>query len=128
MTADKLARVYVKIRDARVELKNEFDKKDAELKADLDTIASQLLEICKQTNADTLKTSGGTVMRTVKTRYWTSDWEAMYDLIANTGELGLLEQRIHQGNMKEYLKDNPEKLPIGLNVDSRYDVIVRRAK
>ena len=128
MTADKLARVYVKIRDARVELKNDFDKKDAELKADLDTIASQLLEICKQTNADTLKTSGGTVMRTVKTRYWTSDWEAMYDLIANTGELGLLEQRIHQGNMKEYLKDNPEKLPIGLNVDSRYDVIVRRAK
>jgi len=128
MTADKLARVYVKIRDARVELKNDFDKKDAELKADLDTIASQLLEICKQTNADTLKTSGGTVMRTVKTRYWTSDWEAMYNLIADTGELGLLEQRIHQGNMKEYLKDNPEKLPIGLNVDSRYDVIVRRAK
>jgi hypothetical protein len=128
MTADKLARVYVKIRDARVELKNDFDKKDAELKADLDTVASQLLEICKQTNADTLKTSGGTVMRTVKTRYWTSDWEAMYNLIADTGELGLLEQRIHQGNMKEYLKDNPEKLPIGLNVDSRYDVIVRRAK
>jgi len=128
MTADKLARVYVKIRDARAQLKNDFDQKDAELKADLDTIASQLLEICKQTNADTLKTSGGTVMRTVKTRYWTSDWEAMYNLIADTGELGLLEQRIHQGNMKEYLKDNPEKLPIGLNVDSRYDVIVRRAK
>jgi hypothetical protein len=128
MTADKLARVYVKIRDARVELKNEFDKKDAELKEDLDMIASQLLEICKGTNADTLKTSGGTVMRTVKTRYWTSDWEAMYNLIADTGELGLLEQRIHQGNMKEFLKENPEKLPIGLNVDSRYDVIVRRAK
>jgi len=52
----------------------------------------------------------------------------MYDLIANTGELGLLERRIHQGNMKEWLQENPDKVPIGLNVDSRYDITVRRAK
>jgi hypothetical protein len=128
MTADKLARVYVKIRDARETLKNEYEAKDAELKEDLDSVAEKLLEICKETGADTLKTSGGTVMRSVRTRYWTSDWEAMYDLIANTGELGLLERRIHQGNMKEWLQENPEKFPTGLNVDSRYDITVRRAK
>jgi len=128
MTADKLARVYVKIRDARDALKTDYETKDAELKEDLDSVAEKLLEICKETGADTLKTSGGTVMRSVRTRYWTSDWEAMYDLIANTGELGLLERRIHQGNMKEWLQENPDKVPIGLNVDSRYDITVRRAK
>jgi len=67
------------------------------------------------------------VMRTVKTRYWTSDWEAMYDLIATSGELGLLEKRIHQGNLKEFLQENPNLMPKGLNVDNRYDITVRRA-
>lgn len=127
MSADKLAKVYVKIRDARNALKRDFEEKDAELEEQLDVIAQQLLEICKDTGADTLKTSGGTVMRTVKTRYWTSDWEAMYDLIANSGELGLLEKRIHQGNLKEFLQENPNLMPKGLNVDNRYDITVRRA-
>lgn len=127
MSADKLARVYVKIRDARNTLKREFEEKDAELEEQLDVISQQLLEICKDTGADTLKTGGGTVMRTVRTRYWTSDWEAMYELVANSGELGLLEKRIHQGNMKEFLQENPNLMPKGLNVDNRYDITVRRA-
>jgi deoxyribose-phosphate aldolase len=127
MSADKLARVYVKIRDARNALKSKFEEEDAELEEQLSVIAQQLLEICKDTGADTLKTSGGTVMRTVKTRYWTSDWEAMYDLIATSGELGLLEKRIHQGNLKEFLQENPNLMPKGLNVDNRYDITVRRA-
>ena len=127
MTADKLARVYVKIRDARNALKREFEEKDADLGEQLEVISQQLLEICKDTGADTLKTSGGTVMRTVRTRYWTSDWDAMFDLIATSGELGLLEKRIHQGSMKEFLQENPNLMPKGLNVDNRYDIIVRRA-
>jgi hypothetical protein len=127
MSADKLARVYVKIRDARNALKREFEEKDADLGEQLEVISQQLLEICKDTGADTLKTSGGTVMRTVRTRYWTSDWDAMFDLIATSGELGLLEKRIHQGNMKEFLQENPNLMPKGLNVDNRYDIIVRRA-
>jgi hypothetical protein len=51
----------------------------------------------------------------------------MYELVANSGELGLLEKRIHQGNMKEFLQENPNLMPKGLNVDNRYDIIVRRA-
>ena len=127
MSADKLARVYVKIRDARNALKSKFEEEDAELEEQLGVISHQLLEICKDTGADTLKTSGGTVMRTVRTRYWTSDWDAMYELVANSGELGLLEKRIHQGNRKEFLQENPNLMPKGLNVDNRYDITVRRA-
>jgi hypothetical protein len=38
----------------------------------------------------------------------------------------LLERRIHQTNMNEFLKENPDKLPPGLNVDSEYTITVRR--
>jgi len=39
-----------------------------------------------------------------------------------------MERRISQGNMKAFLKDNPDiKIP-GLNSDSFYDISVRRSK
>jgi hypothetical protein len=40
----------------------------------------------------------------------------------------LLEKRIHQANMKQFLEENPEILPAGLNVDSEYTLMVRRSK
>ena len=38
----------------------------------------------------------------------------------------LLEQRIHNGNMRQFLEDNPETLPIGLNADTKYVISVRK--
>jgi hypothetical protein len=38
----------------------------------------------------------------------------------------LLEKRIHQGNMRQFLEENRDLLPPGLNVDSEYTVTVRR--
>jgi hypothetical protein len=40
----------------------------------------------------------------------------------------LLEKRIHQSNMKQFLEDNPGTLPAGLNMDSQYTITVRRSK
>jgi len=39
-----------------------------------------------------------------------------------------MEKRIHQGNMRLFLEENPDLLPPGLNVDSEYTVTVRRKK
>jgi hypothetical protein len=38
----------------------------------------------------------------------------------------LLEKRLHQGNMKQFLEAHPDLLPPGLNVDSEYTITVRR--
>jgi hypothetical protein len=39
-----------------------------------------------------------------------------------------LEKRLHQTHMKEFLSENPDLLPMGLNVESEYTVVVRRSK
>jgi hypothetical protein len=52
----------------------------------------------------------------------------MYDFIEETGAYGLLEKRLHQTNMKEFLLENPDLLPKGLNVENQYTVVVRRSK
>ena len=119
MKVDKLVKVYLKIRDKRKELQIEYDKKDEYLKDTLKEVETALLDVCKETGADSLRTDFGTVSRRVSKRYWTTDWSSMYEFVKDNDQLDLLERRIAQGNMSTYLEENPDKLPPGLNVDSK---------
>jgi hypothetical protein len=38
----------------------------------------------------------------------------------------LLERRIHQSNMKQFLEENPETHPAGLQRDREYQITIRR--
>jgi hypothetical protein len=126
--ADELAKLYLKIRDKRDALTREYEQKHKELEEQLDIVAAEMLEICKENGADSIKTPVGTIMRSVATRYWTNDWDSMYTFIKENDATGVLEKRIHQGNMKQFLEDNPDKFPPGMLVDSKYKIIVRRSR
>lgn len=126
MDADKLVKAYVKIRDAKDTLTREYESKKAGLDEALGTIESELLELCKATGQDGGKTQFGTFTRSIKERFWTSDWDNFYKVVLAHNAPQLLEQRIHQGNFKTFLKGNPDAMPEGVNVDRRYAITVRR--
>ena len=126
--ADKLAEIYIKIRDKRAEIKEKFEAEDASLKEQQDLLAEEMLEVCYENNADSIKTPAGTIIRKVDTRYWTTDWDSMYQFIQEHDAYPLLEKRIHQTNLKQFLDENPNLLPAGLQADSKYTVVVRRSK
>ena len=128
VTADKLVSIYIKLRDKRAQALKEFEELDAELKTQQDMVSGKLQEMLKEIGADNIKTKHGTVTRTIKTRYWTSDWASMFQFIKDNDAMYLMEQRIHQTNIKKFLEENPDQLPIGLNSDSRYTVSVRKSK
>lgn len=128
ITADKLVKVYLKIRDRKAELKREFEEAEAALNQQLDVISAQLLELCKTTGADSLRTEHGTVIKGKQTRYWTGDWSAMHKFILEQNAPELLERRIAQGAMADWLENNPDKLPPGLNTDSKFVITVRRSR
>ena len=71
--ADKLAKVYIKMRDTLQQMQREFEEEEANIRAQMEIIEQKLLDICKETGADSIKTPFGTVMRSTKTRYWPSD-------------------------------------------------------
>lgn len=125
--ANKLAGVYIKIRNKRADLRKAYEADDAHLEAQLDVVVGEMLATCEAVGASSIRTDAGTIIRTIKTRYWSSDWEAMHDFIQTNAAFDLLERRIHQTNMKSYLEGNPDKLPPGLNSDSFYDISVRRS-
>lgn len=125
---DTLVGVYVKIRDKRTQLKKEFEAQDEELSAQLQELSNALLDRCKELGADSIRTPHGTIIRSIKSRYWTNDWDSMYQFIREQDAFGLLEKRLHQSNMKEFLVENPDVLPPGLNVENEFTVVVRRPK
>ena len=125
---DQLTAVYLKIRDKRAENKREFENVDKDLEEQQKMLAEQMLDTCKEMNADSIRTPHGTIIRSVKSKYWTGDWDSMYNFIKEHDAFGLLERRLHQTNMKDFLNENPDVMPMGLNVENEYTIVVRRAK
>ena len=119
-TAEKLAKVYVKIREKRRELA----KQDEELKEQLDTVAAQLLEICKEQGASTIRTQYGTISRRVTKNYWTSDWDSFFKFMKENDAFSLVHQRINTANMTQFLEENPDALPPGLNAEVNQTVTI----
>ena len=125
-TAEKLTSVYIKIKDKRSELTAKFKEEDSALSDQLSKVKRALLDYCEEQGVDSVKTSAGMFYRSARTRYWTSDWSSMHDFILENEVPELLDKRVNQSNMKQYLEENPDLVPKGLNVDSEYVVSVRR--
>ena len=124
--AEKLTRVYLKIRDKKAQLSSDFKRQEEDLNQKLDKVKAALLDYCKEQGLESVKTSEGLFYRSVKTRYWTSDWEAMHQFVMEHDVPEFLEKRLNQTNVRTFLEENPETVPKGLNVDSEYIISVRK--
>jgi hypothetical protein len=123
---EQIVSTYIKLRDKRDMMYQEFKEKTAQIEEDMQTLKHKLVDISKETGVTSFSSPSGIAYRTVKNRYWTNDWGSFYQFMQEHGAMGLLEKRIHQTSMKEFLDDNPEVHPPGLHVDSEYEITVRR--
>lgn len=128
ITADRLTEVYMKIRAKRAELKAAFDEEDTALEAKQKKITAELLRICKSTGADSIKTKHGTVSRYVKELYMCNDYGPLIEYIREHDAIQLLQQRIAQVNMKEWIADHPDDLPPAVSCDRAYDVKIYKPR
>ena len=125
---EKLVKVYLKMRETRDKMVKAHEAQLEQLENEMKQVKQGLLEYCKTQNVDSVRLADGSGMfyRTVKKRYWTSDWESMSRFIIEHKVPELLEKRLHQGNTQAFLEQHPDLLPPGLNVDSEYTITVRR--
>jgi hypothetical protein len=127
MNTDQLVETFITLRNERDRMRNEWEAKDAEIKEEMTTLEQALLSICNETNATSIKTDKGTVIRKLNERYFCSDWDNFRDYVLEHQALELLERRIHQGNFKEFIAEREaEGLPPGVNVMREYGVTVRK--
>jgi len=125
---EELVGAYIAIRTEREVLMREYEEKDKALKADMAQLESAMLDVCNQINADSIRTSHGTVMRKLNERFFCQDWDNFYKFVMEQEAPHLLERRIHQSNFKEFMKDHEDSgLPPGVNVMREYGVTVRKS-
>jgi len=124
--ADRLVKAYIAMRDKRAELSKEYANADKKIEEQMEMVEAELVKMCKDVGADSLRTSFGNVHRTIKTTYETSDWESMYNFIVEHNIPHVLQRRISPLNMKQFLDENPTLMPIGMNVNNKYAVKIIR--
>lgn len=128
VSAETLVQAYINIRDERDKIYNQQKQALKELDVQLETVSKALLEICKANKLDGFRTDFGTVSQITKTEYWTNDWDSLYNFIRENDAFHLLHKRVNQSAMKEFLEENPELHPAGLNVDQEYSIRVTRPR
>jgi len=123
---DRLAKVYVKIRDKISELTRDYETQVETLKAQQAQVSSTMKDQLRAMGSLSSKTEYGTVSLITKTRYYAMDKDAFKRFVIDNDAADLYEQRVAQKNMAEFLEKNPGNVPPGLNIVSEIEVSVRK--
>jgi len=126
VSIEDMVEAYRNVRDTIAKRKEVFEAQMEKLEESLGVISAAILEFCNEHNLDSVKTPMGTVSRRVQSRYWTNDWESMYNFVVEQNIPFVLEKRIHNGNMQQFLDENPDLMPMGLQLDRKFVIQVRK--
>ena len=127
MNLDELVKIYLTIRNEREKLKSGWEVEDGALEQEMKLLEQSMLTVCNDTNASSIRTESGTVIRSLKERFTTNDWDNFKKFVLDNEAIDLLERRIHQGNFKEFMAEHQgEGLPPGVNVMREFTIVVRK--
>ena len=121
---DKLVAIHAKIK-ARQEM---LDKQLAELEEQRTEVRLAIKDQMKALGITSVNTTSGTVSLMKKTRYNTQDWDSFKSFVLEHQVVDLLEKRIAQTNMAQFLEENPGVVPPGLNSVTEFDIRVTKAR
>ena len=124
---DELVKIYLTIRNERERVEAEWKARDKEFENDLVLLEQSMLGVCNDTNATSIKTQYGTVIKKLNERFTLSDRENFNKFVLEHGAPELFEGRVHQSNFKQFMSEHEgEGLPPGVNVMREFNVVVRK--
>jgi hypothetical protein len=100
----------------------------SDIKQKRDQVQAALHEACKALNVSSLKTSVGTLSRSVTTRYITDNWPALYQFMKEHDVPEFLHKRLSNKNIEDFLEANPGLCPEGLSPMREYTISIRKNK
>ena len=117
---DKLVAIHAKIKARQAKL----DKEIADLEEQRTEIRMAIKDQMKALGLSSVRTSHGMVSLSKTTRYNTQDWDSFKAFVLEHQVVDLLEKRITQTNMAQFLEENPGVVPPGLNSVTGFDIRV----
>jgi hypothetical protein len=127
MNINDLTSAFMAIRTERDKLAANFKQADEELKSQQVILEQEMLKLCSEQGADSIRTPSGTVMRNIKNRFHVLDWDSFHEFVIEHRVPQLLQKRVHEGNFEEFMTGREkEGLPPGINVAREYTITVRK--
>lgn len=123
-TLEKLMQADINMREKIAELEGQIK----EVETARAKVQDALHEACKQLKVSSLKTKVGTLSRTVRTTYATTDWPSLYKFIFEHNVPEFLHKRLSSTNIKTFLEEHPELHPPGLNTMNEFTISIRKSK
>lgn len=122
ITLDHLVSIDRKMTAKMSELQKQLD----DVETDRETVRSTIADLMKEQGVESVRTKHGTVSRVLKERYWATDWAVFHQYILEHGAIELLEKRVSQLNMREWIETHRDDFPPALNIDRSYTISVRK--
>lgn len=126
MTAEQLSEEIRLCNSAIKNIKADADKKINLISERKKILDEQALALCKKIGCSSIKTKSGTIVRSIKQRHIVNDKHSFNKFVLENGEIGLLQTRVHESNMKTFLEENPDKFPPGVDILKEFVVAVRK--
>ena len=126
MQYDRMVRAYMKIRDARAELKKEFEEKDKELKSKLSILEGEFQKAFSETGSTSIKTDDGIVFRQTVTKASIADSSTFLPWVREHDALDMLQKRVTIKAVTDYIEEFGETPP-GITVYREHEVRIRKS-
>lgn len=127
MNINDLTSAFMAIRTERERIAADFKKVDEDLKSQQVVLEQEMLKLCSEQGADSIRTPNGTVMRGIKNRFHVLDWDSFHEFVIEHKVPQLLQKRVHESNFEEFMSGREkEGLPPGINVAREYTITVRK--
>lgn len=117
---------YITLRDHKTKLDAEHKARVGEIDAQMKNAEGFLLNHLNESGLDRVGVGAGTVFVQVKTMPSLKDKGALIDFIKQTGNVELLQARVSSTAVKEYMENNNQMLPPGVEITTAREVTIRR--
>lgn len=124
----KITKAHINIRDARTQLRKQYEEADADLKKSQEKLEGVMLDHLNNHGMESVRTEAGTFYRQEEITPSAGDWNALYEWIKDNDAWDALERRIKKTFVKEYQEAHNGGLPPGISVYREYVVRVRRGQ
>lgn len=126
MTPAEIIKQYVALRDYKEELVKQQKAALKPYNDALDTLENALLEQLNADAAQSIKTEFGTAFKKTSMTVKTVDKDALFDFVRSTENFSMLTAAVSKEALKEYMEENEDRRPPGVDVTFFTEVQVRR--
>jgi len=122
LNVDELVRQFVLLRDHRSTL----EKQKVTAKEAMDKIGFEIQKLADAQGVTSFATPHGTAFKSTKDWIKVNNWQLALDFIIDGDLRHLLPQSVKKAAVKEYMAENDNQLPPGLEHGEQVEISVRR--